>query len=247
MVMMVLLRGWLVFGIPVSLAILFTLFASKDTNIFVAVFTIVVAVVSYPLLPWLALRFYQSDDVRLTLETKNPEPSWIEAIPIPVLTLVGVLSFYVLLLHAPLFFNGLFPVFGTWLSGLTGIIMLDVIIWLLVLLTWGIWQKQLWAWWGAVIYFGLLTISTIMTLLTTRFQDTLSLMNLPPTETEIFQGMPLQNTWFVFIIGIPLLITLGVILFSRTHFINVDTQHAESLQEVKSAKTQVKEVQDASE
>jgi hypothetical protein len=59
-------------------------------------------------------------------------------------------------------------------------------------------------------------------------------MNLPPTEMEIFQGMPVQNTWFVFIIGIPLLITLGVIIFSRKYIVNG-----------KMAAMQVKEVQDA--
>jgi hypothetical protein len=218
-VLVVLLRGWLVFGVPVSLVILFTLFASKDTNIIVGVFAITAAVVSYPLLPWLVLRFYQSDDVRLTFEAKDPEPHWIEKIPIPVLTLAGVLSFYVLMLHAPLFFNGLFPVFSAWLTGRTGIIVLDVFIWLLVLLTWGIWRRHLWAWWGAVIYFGLLTLSTLVTLFTTRFQDTLSLMNFPQTEYEIFQGMPVQNSWLAAIVGIPLLITLGVILFSRKSFV----------------------------
>jgi hypothetical protein len=61
-------------------------------------------------------------------------------------------------------------------------------------------------------------LSSVVTLLRSSFADILSLMRLPPTELEILQGVPLQGAHLVPFAGIPLGITLGVIILSKQHF-----------------------------
>ncbi len=42
-------------------------------------------------------------------------------------------------------------------------------------------------------------------------------LSFPPTEMEAFQGVPLQGIHFVPLIGLPLLLTMGVIIHSKRH------------------------------
>ena len=48
--------------------------------------------------------------------------------------------------------------------------------------------------------------------------DILSKLNFPPTEAEILQGMPLQGYHLAVLAGIPLLLTMGLLVLSKRHF-----------------------------
>ena len=212
-----LLWCWLVLGIPL-LVFGITLFSFKDLPPIFALVVVIVLGFSYLLLPWLLIRFYQSEKVIQAFESRETNVTWIETIPIPVLVLSVLSIGYVIALHLPIFFNGLFPFFGMWFTGLEGIFINEIFILSLVLLIWGILRSKKWAWWGSLIYFGLLTFTIIITLLKTSYSELLSLMKFPPREMEILQGMPLQGYHFVIIFGIPLLLTMGVVLSSKRHF-----------------------------
>lgn len=79
-------------------------------------------------------------------------------------------------------------------------------------------RQWIWAWWGSVVYFGLLTSSSLVTLLSSSYTEMLAEANFPATEMEILQGLPLQGTYLAAFVGIPLLITIGVILLSKRSF-----------------------------
>ena len=113
---------------------------------------------------------------------------------------------------------GLATFFGVWLSDIQGILALDVSIAVLVCLIWGVLRQRVWAWWSSVGYFGLLTFSAVVTLMQSSFSEMLSLMRFPPTEMDLLEGVPLQGVHFVPFVGIPLVITLGVIILSKRHF-----------------------------
>ena len=209
---------WFVLGIPLTILFLLILFSSKELGVAVALIIVVLMGLAYLAVPGLLIRFYQSKDVRLTFETRDPRSYWIERLPLPILLLGALFLFYAVVLHIPIFFNGLFPLFGIWLSGLEGIFVIDLSILCLACLIWGTLGLRTWAWWGSVAYFGLMTLSWVFTLARSSLSDILSKMRFPPTEMEILEGTPLQGLHLAAFVGVPFLITLGVILFSKRHF-----------------------------
>jgi hypothetical protein len=206
---------WVVAGMPLMVAFLFVLLSAKDLSLPTAWVVIVALGASYLVLPGLLIRFYRSKNVRLTFENRDPKTSWIERLPIPILTLSVLFSFYIVVLHVLVFFNGMFPLFGVWVTELEGIVLLDISILCLAGLTWGTLGLKKWAWWGALLYFGLMAVSWILTLAKSSWLDILASMNFPPFEAEILQKWPLQGFHFAVLAGIPLVLTLGTIIRAK--------------------------------
>jgi hypothetical protein len=213
-----LLWAWLVVGVPLMIMFLFVLLSAKDLPLAVALMVVVCLGLSYPLVPGLLIWFYRSRNVRLTFEARDPNSYWTERLPLAALVLGALFAFYAIVLHIPILFNGVFPLFGVWLTGLQGIVALTISIMCLVCLTWGIVRQSAWAWWGSLVFFGLLTISSVSTLATSSWGEMLSLLNFPPTEMEALQGIPVQGLHFAVFVGIPLLATLGAIFLSKRPF-----------------------------
>jgi hypothetical protein len=209
---------WLVLGVPLGILFVLVLLASKDILVAGAVAAIALVGAAYGVLPWLLLRFYRSHDARLTLERRNPAPHWLEGRPIPVLVLCALYAFYGVVLHIPILFNGLFPLFGRFLTGLPGIVALDLAILLLALLAWGTFGQRAWAWWGSLVYWGAMTLSVAITFASTGYLKLLAIARFPARELEFLDGIPLRGYYLALFFGLPLLATIGVIVASRRHF-----------------------------
>jgi hypothetical protein len=212
------LGAWLVLGLPLSVVFLFILLASKEVSPVGALVAVIVLGLLYLVLPGILIRFYQSQDVRSTFETRDPTSYAIERIPVPVLVLCSLYVFYIVVLHTLIFFNGIFPLFGVFLTGFYGIALIDILIACLAFLIWGTFRLRIWAWWGSLLYVGLLTFSSILTFSRSIYLDILSIMRFPPTEMEFLDGLPFQGFHFALFIGIPLFLTLGLIIFSKRYF-----------------------------
>jgi hypothetical protein len=212
-----LLGFWLVAGVPLIVVFLFILLASKDLSPAGGLIAVISSGLSYTVLPGLLIWFYRSKDVKLTFEAED-RSYWIEALPVPVLVLCSLFLLYAIILHILVFFNGIFPLFGVWLSDLQGILLIDISIMCLVCLIWGTLKLKAWAWWGTLVYFGLMTFSSILTLSMSSFSDILSKMRFPETEMEILQRLPFQGYHFAALIGMPLVITLVLIIYSKRYF-----------------------------
>jgi hypothetical protein len=213
-----LLWFWVIFGIPLIVVFLFTLFSSKELSIIAGLVALVIAGLAYFIAPWLLMRFYRSRDVRLTFETRDPKPSWIDDLPQPVLVLGVLLLFFIIVLHIPIFFSGVFPLFGLLLTGIEGFVLIDVSIFCLAGLTWGVLKLKPWAWWGTLIYLSLLTLSVIVTFSQYTLLDILARLRFPPTEVEILDGLPFHGFHLALALGVPLLITLGLLVSSKRYF-----------------------------
>jgi hypothetical protein len=213
-----LLWFWLVVGVPLVLAFFFVLVTAKDLSPPAALIAVVALAASYLILPGLLIRFYRGRDVRLTFEAQDPTSYPIERRPMPILVLCALHLFYLVALHVPILFRGIFPLFGVFLFDLSGIFLLDVSIALLACLAWGTWRLRSWAWWGSLVYYGVMTSSAVLTLFKSDYAHILSRMRFPPTEMKALQGLPFQGWHFAPLIGLPLAITLGVIALSRRHF-----------------------------
>jgi hypothetical protein len=209
---------WLVLGVPLGILFVLVLLASKEVSIAGAVAAVAVTGAAYLVLPWLLLRFYRRDDVRLALERRDPAPHWLEGRPIPILVLCTLYAFYGIVLHIPILFNGLLPLFGRFVTGLPGIVGLDLAILLLVLLAWGTFRQDAWAWWGSLVYWGAMTLSVAITFASTGYLELLAIANFPERELQFLDGIPLRGYHLALFFGLPLLATVGVIAASRRHF-----------------------------
>jgi len=212
-----LVRFWIVAGLPLILAFFFVLLSSKQLSLPLVVLIAILVAASYLLLPWLVIRFYESPQTVLSFGTREGKYSWIEATPIQALALAYVFLFFILVLHAHIFFKGLFPLFGHWISGLEGIMLLDASIILLMVMLWGTLQATLWAWWCALAYFSLMMVSYVSTLLSSSWMDILSALSLPDFEVELLRNVPLQGWHLAIVVGIPFLLTIGLVLSAKPH------------------------------
>ena len=210
-----LLWAWLVVGAPLVILVFFVLVASKELSLFAAILAMILLAASYLIVPGALIRFYGSRDVRLTFERKDPDASWVERVPMPALVLGTLLLFYAFMLHIPILFNGVFPLFGRYLVGLQGILALDLSIACLACLSWGVFRQRTWAWWGSLVYLGTLTLSLVSTLVSSSYADILAVMRFPPREMEFLEGLPLQGVHLAALIGVPLALTLGVAILAK--------------------------------
>ncbi len=213
-----LLGFWLVAGIPLMVAFMFVLLASKDVSLPTALIALIGLALSYAVVPILLIRFYRSRDVRLTFETKDPHSYSIERVPLPVLVVCAVFVLTIAVLHVLILFNGVFPLFGVLIFDLQGIALIDLSILVLVGLIWGLVRLKGWAWWGALLYWGFLSFSSITALSRSTLADILSQMRFAPLEMEALGGIPLHGVHLASLIGIPPLVTLGLIAYSRRYF-----------------------------
>ena len=213
-----LLWFWLVVGVPLTIVFFFILAGSKDLSLAAALIAVVFLGLSYLVFPGLLIRFYRSRNVKRTFETKDAKSYWIEDLPIPILVLCSLYLFYIVVLHMLILFNGMFPVFGVFLFGFQGILLLDISIACWVCLIWGTLRLRMWAWWGSVVYSSFITFSTIITLFKSSYSTILSGLEFPPREIEFLGGLPVQGYHFAVLVGIPLLITLGLLIHSKRYF-----------------------------
>jgi hypothetical protein len=209
---------WLVAGIPFMLAFMFVLIASKDVTLPIVLIGLMSLALSYTVVPALLVRFYRSRDVRLTFERRDPRSSWLENVPLPVVVVCAVFGSTIAVLHVLILFNGAFPLFRTLIFELPGIQLIALSILILVGLIWGLLRLRSWAWWGALVYWGYLTFSTIAALSRMTFAEILSHMRFTPLEMDALDGIPAHGAHLAVLAGIPLLVTLGLIAYSRRYF-----------------------------
>jgi hypothetical protein len=206
---------WLTLGLPLSLVLFAIGIASKDLSVVAAMLYGAALLACYFVLPWLFLRFYRSRDCILTLESRDPNPHWLESLPLPLLVLAMLYVFYAVFLHIAILLNGIFPLLGRFVYGMPGAALVDSTIWALVLLAWGTLRRWRWAWWGALLLIGGLAVSTIWTLWQTTYAELLAGLEFPPDALDILVGVPAQGWHLALFMGLPLLATMGLILYAR--------------------------------
>jgi hypothetical protein len=216
-----LLWFWMVAGFPLTVILYLMFLTSKATSVAGVALTLPLTVVLYPVLPWLLIRFYRGRAVQQTFARRNPVPTWLERIPLRVRVMCVILMLYIVTLYSLILVNGVFPWFGTMWTGTTGILALDVATLVLAGLIWGLARQFALAWWLALVDFGLLTLSTLITLSRYTYRQTLEAMALPPREMEWFQDIPFIDGYPAPVVLGPLLVTLVCLLAIRRYFSGV--------------------------
>lgn len=219
-----LLWFWLIVGAPLAVLFLFMLLSVKELSPLLAWLIILLTLFSYLGLPFVLIRFYRSDNVRLTLEQSDARSIWIDQTPVPRLVLMLLFGFYFVFVHFPLMFRGIFPFWGRFLLNLEGMFLIDISLWILGILWFGIVKRKLWAWWGSIAYFLLLFVNSMITFLKVPYSQILSLLSFPDYEMKILQGIPLNRYHLMAAFGLPMMLTIIAIAISRKHFGNLDDQ-----------------------
>jgi hypothetical protein len=212
------LWAWLIFGVPAVAVFLAMLAISKKPSPATMLVGGSLLVVLYPAIPAIFITLYRGRNVRLTFDRNDPGTYWTDKLPLAVLVLSFVLALYVIAFHVPLLFNGLFPLPGVLVSGLPGFVLVDLSILWLACLIWGVARLRAWAWWGALVYFGFITLSSIAALLSFSLPDVLARTSFAPKEMEALQGIPLQLSHLTPLAAAPLAATLGLLVYSRRRF-----------------------------
>jgi len=209
---------WLVAGIPLMVAFMFVLTASKEVTLPIVLIALICLALSYAVVPVLLIRFYRSRDVRLTFEARDPGHNWLEDVPIPVLVVCGVFGLTIAVLQVLILFNWVFPLFPVLVLDPRGIALIALSVLILVGLIWRLLGLRRWAWWGALVYWGYLTFSIIAALSRYSLADLLAQMRFAPTEVDILDGIPIHGAHLAVLAGIPLLVTLGLMAYSGRYF-----------------------------
>jgi hypothetical protein len=213
-----LLWTWMLLGVPLLVILFFMTASVKNLSMAGGVAFVALLASSYFVLPWLGIRFYQGRNVRGTFEAHDQRSGALEARPLAILVICLLDLFFLIALHVPLLYRGLFPVFGKLLGGLEGIYLIDVAVLVLGLLLWGTWKQRMWAWWGSAVYYAVLAATWLVTFARTPYTDLLAWLQFAPTEMEALSGIPLQGYEAGVFVSLPLLACLGVILAFRRHF-----------------------------
>ena len=217
----ILLAGNLIALIPSA----FRLEFSRDI-LLVRLFLIgVSALIFLILMPGLALWFYRREKVRLVFEEHDSNSYWTEKYPFSLLALLLLFIIMILVLHLAIFFQSLFPLFGQIMLGRGSVYIISLCILILGFLIYGTVRLKRWAWWGSLGYVSLLTISSIMSFSRHSFYDIVLRMDLPSYEMELLDNLILlHDVHLVSLFAAPLLISLGLVLYSKRYFGNGDNQ-----------------------
>jgi len=215
-----LLWFWLVAGGTLSVAAFLILSATKELPYEVALFAIIILGLSYFVLPWLLIKFYNSQKSKEIFSTKEDKHYWTDNISHQLIALCLLYFFYIVVFHILILFKGIYPVFGLFVYGFDGIFLIDISIMCLAFLIWGTLRQRLWAWWGGVIFTGLFAVSTVVTFLRTSYADLLSMLSFPPAEMSILEALPVQGYHLAVLAGVPLILTWVMAILSKRCYMN---------------------------
>ena len=214
-----LLYVWFIVGIPFIPILLFIIVTSKEPSFIIIILSAIVCLLSYTLIPALLIKFYKSKRVELALNMNEQKYIYIKKFPVQLMMMILLYLFYIFVFHVFLLFKGFFPFFGQWLIGLKGTMVISLSILFFILLIIGTINRKLWSWLASAIYFCIFVSSSIITLLLTAFSKIVTLLNFPETETKALMNIPLKGFHLSGIFGMPLILTLVVIIYSRRYFI----------------------------
>jgi len=215
---LILIKFWLVIGSPLIIIVGIFIAMTKSLSIYLGILFFVVLVSLYFIFPFILLRFYNSNQLDQILNLDKKTNHWINRYPERILILVLLFVFYGICLHIPIFFRGIFPLFGIFLYNMQGIMSIVLTLFILVFLAFGTLNQKKWAWWGSILFFFIWFVSIIITFGSNSYSDILTILSLPKREMDAFQGLPLLGYHFIIFFGIPLITTISLIYKSKKYF-----------------------------
>jgi hypothetical protein len=207
---------WFIIGLPLTIIAFLMFLTSKDISISSIPVLILAFILLYPVSPILAYWFYQSNRASDALKRNSISAAWIDK-PLLILVASSLMIFFSVGSHLPLLFNGIFPFFNHFITGLEGYIVIGICILLFAFLAWGIYQQSLLSWYGSILFLSFLIASSASAFLQVSPLEIFSILDFAEIEYNAVNNIPLQGYMFALFFSLPLVICLVLILSSRKH------------------------------
>lgn len=144
--------------------------------------------VAFLVLPGLLVLFYRSPHVKATCEARDPVRRWTDACPLPVLGLSLVLGIGVVSMLPMLFaYHSVAPCFGRLVTGAPGAGIILGIIGLWSYCAWATYRLKPAGWWAAMIGFGVMMVSALLTFPQVDLIEMYRLMGYPEQQIQQIQ------------------------------------------------------------
>jgi hypothetical protein len=209
--------SWLIVGLPITCIIIFLLLASKDLSVSLNAIIIGLLILAYLLFPFLLIRQYGSKKA-MTAFMATEKPYMMNNLPIRLAVALIIHMFLIIVSLLLVFFNGIFPFFGAFKTGTSGIVLIDINCLFLAILMLGTIKRKFWAWWASIVYYSAASISLVITVLNTNYLSILSTLAFPDAEIKMLRSIPLRNYHILIFLFTPLLLALCNIILSKKRY-----------------------------
>jgi len=172
--------------------------------LFMSVFVIGILAFFTVLMPLIFVIFYSRGSVRATCERRDSVTRWTDPVPLMVLALVVIYIWAAFNAVAQAVFIPVVPVFGIYVSGPAGAAICLALSAILVLLTFGIYRREMRAWWAALALKVIAVVSCVTTFAHSNLADLYSRMGVsgPGIDLVIAHGQKFQRLMTMGVIGV---------------------------------------------
>ena len=117
----------------------------------------------YILLPGIFLIVCHHESVRATCQRRDPKIRWTDRCPMPVLALSVIMALSVVSMSSVAAYGFVMPLFGVFISGAAGAVVILLLTLMLAYLAWGTYRLQMVAWWGTLLVCIAGTLNMVIT------------------------------------------------------------------------------------
>ena len=224
---------WLIVGvIGGSMMLLFTadMFAKmlntgQMPQAFMIIMKVVMAVFMFiflVLIPGALILVYGRKNVKMTTEFYDREVRWTDKCPLPVLGLVLLFGFGAVSLLNMVFYGRVVPVFGSLVNGLPGLFIILAMVAVLGYLTRGLYRLDIRAWWAAIVFVILVSVSVILTFSRVNLLDLYAAMDFSAQQIELMKQYGIQDSPIMKLTGLWGVPIVGYLLFIRKYFVHAE-------------------------
>lgn len=179
----------------------------------------------YVAIPGSLLLFYRMPSVKATCERHNPQPSWTDASPLPVLAHTCLLIAYSVSMLFVTTYNWTIPFFGQLLSGAIGATVAIPSAALFLGLAWGIFRLKPAVWWATLACTIVWSTSALLTFSRVSMIDFYSEFGMPEQQLDAMRHM-LQDGDFERMIVVSIAFwssgLIGLMLYTKRFYLTGD-------------------------
>ena len=176
----------------------------------------------YILLPAVFLVFCHHESVRATCQRRDPKIPWTDRCPMPVLVLSILMALSVVSMFSVLAYGCVMPLFGVFISGAAGAVVVLLMALVMAYLAWGTYRLQMAAWWGTLLLWIAGTVNMAVTFSQAGLMEMYEKMGMPAAQLEMMRKSGVVETmshwgpWMGILGGIA---WLGYLLYVRRYFV----------------------------
>lgn len=148
---------------------------------------IAVMTVVYLIIPGSLVLFYRSRHVKATCEYRDPNIRWTDKCPLPVLAVSLLCAGWAVSMLWMGAFNWAIPFFGDVLSGISGAVLVLILVLLLAYTSWGTFKLDMKAWWCALLVIVGWFLSATITFSSGDMLTYYEKMGLPAQQMEMMK------------------------------------------------------------